>query len=151
LQLPPRRTSPTTAPAATTDSEAGEAPKKVGCAAWNASGIEMSCPGAPTRQRRPAISTVNTGVGLATLALLRDDPPAVLAEYEALLAAHPAFADAHLGRSWALVRLGRYAEASRALDHAERLGAERSTLANQRRWLEMERQRGARPTRARTP
>jgi tetratricopeptide (TPR) repeat protein len=90
-------------------------------------------------------------VGLATLALLRDDPRAVLAEYDALLAAHPAFADAHLGRSWALVRLGRFAEASRALDHAERLGADRSTLANQRRWLEMERQRRANSTRARTP
>ena len=89
-------------------------------------------------------------VGLATLALLRDDPPAVLSEYDALLREHPAFADAHLGRSWALVRLGRFAEASRALDQAERLGADRVTLANQRRWLETERQR-APTTRARTP
>ncbi len=95
-------------------------------------------------------------VGLATLALLRDDPRAVLREYDALLAVHPAFADAHLGRSWALVRLGRFAEASRALDHAARLGADRLALANQRRWLELERARQrererAQKTRTRTP
>jgi tetratricopeptide (TPR) repeat protein len=80
-------------------------------------------------------------IGLATLALLHDDPARVLAEYEALLARHPDFADAHLGRSWALVRLGRFPEALRALDRAERLGADRTSLVRQRRWLVTEQAR----------
>jgi tetratricopeptide (TPR) repeat protein len=90
-------------------------------------------------------------VGLATLALLRDDPRAVLSEYDALLAEKPGFADAHLGRSWALVRLGRFAEASRELDRAERLGADRASLTSQRRWLRAEQSKaGKSRTRAAT-
>lgn len=81
---------------------------------------------------------VDNRVGLATVALLRDDPRAVLAEYDALLAVKPGFADAHLGRSWALVRLGRFEEAARELDRAERLGADRASLSKQRRWLRAE-------------
>lgn len=78
-------------------------------------------------------------IGLATLGLLRDDPRAVLREYEAVLEVAPRFADAQLGRSWALVRLGRFEEAARALDLAERLGADRQSLVRQRRWLLSER------------
>jgi tetratricopeptide (TPR) repeat protein len=96
-------------------------------------------------------SGVDNRVGLATLGLLRNDPRAVLLEYEALLAQHPDFADAHLGRSWALVRLGRFAEASHALDLAERLGADRASLVRQRRWLAAERVKGAGSVRATTP
>jgi tetratricopeptide (TPR) repeat protein len=96
-------------------------------------------------------SGVDNRVGLATLGLLRDDPQAVLREYEALLAQHPDFADAHLGRSWALVRLGRFTEASHALDLAEDLGANRASLVSQRRWLANERAKSAGSLRTTTP
>jgi tetratricopeptide (TPR) repeat protein len=80
-------------------------------------------------------SGVDNRIGLATLALLRDDPSRVLAEYEAILRMRPAFADAELGRSWALVRLGRYSEARAALERAVRLGADPVSVAKQQTWL----------------
>jgi len=74
-------------------------------------------------------------VGLATIALLRGDASAALAEYDALVAARPNFADAHLGRSWALMKLGRLDDAQRALDRAQELGASARPLGAQRRAL----------------
>ena len=74
-------------------------------------------------------------VGLATLAVVRKDPARALAEYEALLAARPGFADAYLGRSWALMALGRLAEAERALDEAALRRADPRVIARQRREL----------------
>ena len=77
-------------------------------------------------------------LGLATLALLRGDAERVLHEYDIVLRAHPDFADAELGRSWALVRLGRFEDANAALRRAEALGADRRSLARQRAWLASE-------------
>jgi tetratricopeptide (TPR) repeat protein len=74
-------------------------------------------------------------IGLATLALLRGDPSAALTEYDALVSARPKFADAHLGRSWALMKLGRLDDAQRALDRAQELGASARPLGAQRRAL----------------
>lgn len=74
-------------------------------------------------------------VGLATIALLRGDAAGALAEYDALVSARPRFADAHLGRSWALMKLGRLDDAQRALDRAQELGANARPLAAQRRAL----------------
>jgi len=74
-------------------------------------------------------------VGLATIALLRGDAAAALAEYDALVSARPNFADAHLGRSWALMKLGRLDDAQRALDRAQELGASARALGAQRRAL----------------
>jgi len=74
-------------------------------------------------------------VGLATIALLRGDPSAALAQYDALVSARPLFADAHLGRSWALMKLGRLDDAQRALDRAQELGASARPLGAQRRAL----------------
>jgi tetratricopeptide (TPR) repeat protein len=74
-------------------------------------------------------------VGLATIALLRGDAAAALVEYDALVAARPKFADAHLGRSWALMKLGRLDDAQRALDRAQELGASSRSLGAQRRAL----------------
>jgi tetratricopeptide (TPR) repeat protein len=74
-------------------------------------------------------------VGLATLAVLRGDATAALREYDALVAARPKFADAHLGRSWALLKLGRLDDAQHALDRAEELGASARPLGAQRRAL----------------
>jgi predicted ATPase len=44
----------------------------------------------------------------------------------------PRFAAAELGRAWALAKLGRREEATRALDHAEELGAPVANVAKQR-------------------
>jgi Flp pilus assembly protein TadD len=71
-------------------------------------------------------------LGLATVAVVKDDPAAALAAYDRLLAEKPDFAPAELGRAWALARLGRKDEASRALDRAEELGAPRANVDKQR-------------------
>jgi tetratricopeptide (TPR) repeat protein len=75
-------------------------------------------------------------LGLATVAVLRDDAGRALAEYDAIVAQRPRFPPAHLGRAWALGRLGRAVEARAALAEAERLGAEPGAIAAQRRMLE---------------
>jgi len=74
-------------------------------------------------------------VGLATIALLRGDAAAALGEYDAIVSVRPEFADAHLGRSWALMKLGRLDDAQRALDRAQQLGASARPLGAQRRAL----------------
>jgi tetratricopeptide (TPR) repeat protein len=71
-------------------------------------------------------------IGLATVALATDDPKAALAEYDAIVAARPRFADAHLGRSWALLLLGRLDDAQAALDAGARLGADPRVVTRQR-------------------
>jgi tetratricopeptide (TPR) repeat protein len=83
-------------------------------------------------------------IGLATLGLVRDDPASVLEAYETVLRLDPRFADAALGRSWALVRLGRFAEAEQAIGDAARLGASSRSVEKQRRWLADERAKSAR-------
>lgn len=75
-------------------------------------------------------------VGLATLALKEHQPAAALAQYDAIIAARPQFADARLGRSLALLELGRLDEAEKALDQARRLGADSRVVAAQRRLLQ---------------
>ncbi|MGD0525679.1 MAG: tetratricopeptide repeat protein [Polyangiaceae bacterium] len=71
-------------------------------------------------------------LGLATVAVSRGDAAGALAAYERLLVLRPRFAAAELGRAWALAKLGRKDEASRALDHAEELGAPAPNVARQR-------------------
>lgn len=75
-------------------------------------------------------------VGLATVALVRHDPAAALVQYDAIITARPRFADARLGRSLALIELGRFGEADRALDVAGRLGANPGSVARQRALLQ---------------
>jgi Flp pilus assembly protein TadD len=84
-------------------------------------------------------------VGLATIALLRGDARAALTEYDAIVSARPKFADAQLGRSWALMKLGRLDDAQHALEHARDLGASPSALAAQERALATLRVPGAAP------
>lgn len=74
-------------------------------------------------------------VGLATLAVLRGDAAAALVEYDAIVSVRPKLGDAQLGRSWALLKLGRLDDAQRALDRAAELGADARALAAQRRAL----------------
>ncbi|HEY3817598.1 MAG TPA: tetratricopeptide repeat protein [Polyangiaceae bacterium] len=71
-------------------------------------------------------------LGLATVAVSRGDAAGALAAYERLLVLRPRFAPGELGRAWALAKLGRRDEASRALDHAEELGAPAQNVAKQR-------------------
>ena len=71
-------------------------------------------------------------LGLATVAVMKDDAAAALAVYTQILARRPRFGPAELGRAWALAKLGRKDDARRALDHAEELGAPRENIAKQR-------------------
>lgn len=71
-------------------------------------------------------------LGLATVAVVRDDAAAALAAYDALAARSPPRAAVQLGRAWALAKLGRRAEAERALDRAAKLGAPASNVDKQR-------------------
>jgi cellulose synthase operon protein C len=82
-------------------------------------------------------------VGLATLALSRGDLAAALAEYDQIAELRPTFADAQLGRSFALMGLRRFEDARRALEKAERLGGNARVVAAQRR--ELERRTSAHP------
>ena len=66
------------------------------------------------------------------MALLRDDGAGALAAYDALVKKHPSYAAGHLGRAYALAKLGRKDDAKRALDEAERLGAPKANVAKQR-------------------
>ncbi len=74
-------------------------------------------------------------LGLATVAVVRDDAKAALAAYDGILARKPDYAAAELGRAWALAKLGRRDDAKRALDHAEELGAPRVNVEKQRAHL----------------
>ncbi|HEY1960348.1 MAG TPA: tetratricopeptide repeat protein [Polyangiaceae bacterium] len=71
-------------------------------------------------------------LGLATVALMREDPAAALAAYDALVKKHPGYAAGELGRAWALAKLGRKNEARAALDRAESLGAPKINVQKQR-------------------
>ena len=71
-------------------------------------------------------------LGLATAAIAQGDAEKALAAYDQVLARRPRFAPAELGRAWALAKLGRKDEASRALDHAQELGAPALNIAKQR-------------------
>jgi tetratricopeptide (TPR) repeat protein len=84
---------------------------------------------------------IQNRVGLATIALLRDDPRSALSQYDAILQTKPSYADAELGRSWALLQLGRLDEAQRALDHAEARGAATGPIQRQRELLNAARAR----------
>jgi tetratricopeptide (TPR) repeat protein len=82
-------------------------------------------------------------IGLATVALLQNDAAAALREYETILAERPSFADAELGRSWALIELGRFDEAEAALVRAREHGASAAIIARQRSALAERRRTGA--------
>src|SRR5262249_34826069 len=74
-------------------------------------------------------------IGLATVAISRNDATQALAAYDAVLARQPRWAPAHVGRAWALGQLGRKDDARRALDVAEQLGGEARAIAAQRQLL----------------
>jgi tetratricopeptide (TPR) repeat protein len=93
---------------------------------------------------------VENHVGLATLALMEERPTDALREYNAVLAERPKHADAMLGRSLALIELGRLDEALHTLADAEAHGANAAVIAKQRRLVAGLRQ-GAHRTEASPP
>ncbi len=71
-------------------------------------------------------------IGLATVAIMRDDAKGALAAYDLLVGKHPSYAAGQLGRAWALAKLGRKEEARAALDRAAELGAPKENIDKQR-------------------
>jgi cytochrome c-type biogenesis protein CcmH/NrfG len=71
-------------------------------------------------------------LGLASVGMVVGDAQLALDAYDQVIARSPRFASAHLGRAWALARLGRRDDAARALDVAQELGAPPGPLAKQR-------------------
>ncbi len=111
-------------------------------AAWHALGLVQLSQGklaAAERSYRSGLladpEALENRVGLATLALTRGDLPSALVQYDAIAASRPKLPDAQLGRSFALIGMGRFDEARRALDHAARLGGDPRVIAAQRREL----------------
>jgi Flp pilus assembly protein TadD len=74
-------------------------------------------------------------LGLASVAVVRGDAAAALSAYDAIAAQKPSFASAQLGRAWALGKLGRRAEAEKAILRATELGAPAASVEAQRRAL----------------
>jgi tetratricopeptide (TPR) repeat protein len=71
-------------------------------------------------------------LGIASVALKREDHAAALDAYTKLRALRPNLAVAELGRAYSLARLGRGADAKAAIDRAEQLGAPASNIAKLR-------------------
>lgn len=88
------------------------------------------------RAYRAALATnpeaVENLVGLASVALVREDYAAALLAYDSLRSKRPRLAAAELGRAYALARLGRSAEARTAIDRAEQLGGPPKNVAKLR-------------------
>ncbi|HKQ67840.1 MAG TPA: tetratricopeptide repeat protein [Polyangiaceae bacterium] len=74
-------------------------------------------------------------LGLATVAAIRGEATVALVEYDAIVTRRPSWAPGHIGRAWALARLGRKEEARTALAQAEHLGGPSTSIAAQRRAL----------------
>ena len=111
-------------------------------AAWHALGlVQLSrgdLAGAEKAYRSGLLAdpaALENRVGLATLAVSRGDLAAALVQYDAIAQSRPKLADAQLGRSFALLGLGRLDDARHALEEAERLGGDPRVVAAQRREL----------------
>jgi Flp pilus assembly protein TadD len=125
-------------------------------AAWHALGLVQLSRGEPARAEQAYRAglladphALENRVGLATLALTRSDFEGALRQYEAIVASRPRLADARLGQSFALMGLGRFEDARRALDEAARLGASPAIVARQR--SELARRTSAHPAGAPGP
>ena len=111
-------------------------------AAWHALGLvqlsQGNLVGAEQAYRSGLLAdpgALENRVGLATLALSRGDLAAALVQYDAIAQLRPKLPDAQLGRSFALMGLGRFEDARHALDEAERLGGDPRVVSAQRREL----------------
>jgi len=111
-------------------------------AAWHALGLvqlsQGNLAGAEQAYRSGLLAdpkALENRVGLATLAISRGDLAAALVQYDAIAQRRPNLPDAQLGRSFALIGLGRFDDAHHALDEATRLGGDPRVIAAQRREL----------------
>jgi Flp pilus assembly protein TadD len=111
-------------------------------AAWHALGVVQlslgNVSGAEQAYRSGLLAdpeALENRVGLATAAVSRGDLRSALVQYDAIVARRPKLPDAQLGRSYALIGLGRFPEARHALDEAARLGGDPRVIAAQRREL----------------
>jgi Flp pilus assembly protein TadD len=111
-------------------------------AAWHALGLvqlsQGNIAGAEQAYRSGLLAdpgALENRVGLATLAVSRGDLAAALVQYDAIAHSRPNLPDAQLGRSFALLGLGRFDDARHALDEAERLGGDPRVIGAQRREL----------------
>jgi Flp pilus assembly protein TadD len=75
--------------------------------------------------------SVENHLGLATVALQRRAYTVALHHYETIVRLRPSSANAHLGRSWALIMLGRAAEARVELAQARTLGGDPTAIRAQ--------------------
>jgi Flp pilus assembly protein TadD len=111
-------------------------------AAWHALGLVRlslgNLAGAEQAYRSGLLAdpdALENRVGLATLSVSRGDLRGALVQYDEIVARRPKFADAQLGRSFALMGLGRFTEARVALDEAARLGGDPRVVTAQRKEL----------------
>lgn len=111
-------------------------------AAWHALGLvqlsQGNLTGAEQAYRSGLLAdpeALENRVGLATLSVSQGDLRGALVQYDAIVARRPKFADAQLGRSFALMGLGRFDEARVALEEAARLGGDPRVVAAQRKEL----------------
>lgn len=75
-------------------------------------------------------------LGLATVAVIEDDAAEALRWYDELARRRPNLAAAHLGRAWALAKLGRFADADAALEEAVSRGAPADEVAKVRAFVD---------------
>jgi tetratricopeptide (TPR) repeat protein len=78
-------------------------------------------------------------LGLATLAVVEEDAPQALRWYDELARRRPELAGAEFGRAWALTKLEKFDDASKALDAAASLGGRAEDVARMRKWIAEER------------
>lgn len=74
-------------------------------------------------------------LGLATLAVATGDAKNALVHYDAIVQARPKLGDAQLGRSFALIKLGRLDEAEESIRRAEELRASPRAIRLQRKLI----------------
>jgi Flp pilus assembly protein TadD len=110
--------------------------------AWHALGVVRlelkDVAGARTAYQSGLVAdpeSLENHLGLATIAVKEGDARSALEHYDVIVRERPRLADAHLGRSWALIGLGRFEDAEAALAEGEKLGANQRALAAQRRLI----------------
>jgi Flp pilus assembly protein TadD len=115
---------------------------------WHALGVVRlelrDVEGARTAYRSGLIAdpaSLENHLGLATIAVKQGDAVTALRHYDVIVRERPRLADAHLGRSWALIGLGRLDDAEAALAEGEKLGANRRAIGAQRRLIARLRER----------
>lgn len=112
-------------------------------AVWHAWGVVELKRGNPVAAQKAYESgliadpnSAENHLGLATVALQRREYAVALHHYDELVRLTPGAANAHLGRSWALIMLGRTAQARVELAHARTLGGDQNAIRAQLRVLE---------------